>query len=188
MPEPIKLDDLARDYLAMGVIDEDNLLELYNCLHCEATIMPWWTRCEGCGKNPNTPDPPPTWFCSICMDDEHESEIDANRCYMSHFPIPHWHIRVVQDTGYTTDPICMFNTHGFAEAFAEDLTSDDSSTFGEAHVVQCEDSDRYECKNEHVHEWFFYKKDYGNREYEVSNKWEEETFELRQVWLDENIG
>lgn len=202
----VQLDNLARDYIAMGVHDEENNEDLYNCVACGATVMPWYMQCETCGRsNPrrfyckrceeNTGEEDghthdtedhPTFYCTRCME-EYDIDTDANRCYASHLPIPHWHIRVVMDSGYATDPISMFLTRGAAEAFAEDHNEDESSEFPEVYVVQCEDDYMWECKNEHTHEWFEGTEYGDNREYSQQKIWEEETLEIREKWLDEHI-
>ena len=185
MSEEVRLDDLAKDYLAMGIIEEDNLDELSNCVHCDATVMPWYLQCEGCGKNPHKADPPPTWLCSTCTD-EHESENDANRCFLSHLPIPHWHIRVVMDSGYATDPISMFTIKGVADKFLQDIIADDS-TFEDGWVEECDRDDKWECKTEHTHEWFtgpaYY--DHGHLDERERQEAEDKTFEIREQWLDQ---
>ena len=71
-----KLDDLARDYVAAGITEEE---DIYSCLNCGASVMPWYMRCEGCGKNPTTPPPEPQYLCTNCGE-IWDSEDDAERC------------------------------------------------------------------------------------------------------------
>ncbi len=72
-----KIDDIARDYVAMGVEEED----IKDCLHCGASVMPWQLLCEGCGSgSPFTPKPPQLWMCNLCGMNDYESEQDAEEC------------------------------------------------------------------------------------------------------------
>ena len=75
------MDDMARDYLAMGVIAEEDIGDIKKCLHCRASVMPWQLRCEECGSSsPFTPKPPLLWTCCFCGMSDYESERDAEAC------------------------------------------------------------------------------------------------------------
>ena len=66
-----RLDDLAQDYVAMGISDEDNI---WPCGQCGASILPWYLRCEGCGGNGKAKKP----VMFLCQwDEEHENEYEA---------------------------------------------------------------------------------------------------------------
>ena len=74
----VQLDDLARDYVAMGICEAE---DVRTCLKCGFSVMPWYIRCEACGDtSPFTPPEPPRWMCNLCGYDEHESEYDAEEC------------------------------------------------------------------------------------------------------------
>ena len=74
------MDDIAWDYVSMGITEEEDIKE---CLHCGASIMPWQLMCGGCGSgSPFTPKPPMLWTCFMCGFDDHESEYDAEECCM----------------------------------------------------------------------------------------------------------
>ena len=72
-----KLDDLGRDYVAAGITNEE---DIFPCLHCGASVMPWYLQCEGCGKNPSQPHPSQPWTCNLCGYSDHENEQDADEC------------------------------------------------------------------------------------------------------------
>ena len=77
MTDEIRLDDTARYYLAVGVVEDKS--EIRACVHCGASVMAWYLRCEGCGSyTPFTPLPE-NWICGWCGG-EHESERDAEEC------------------------------------------------------------------------------------------------------------
>ena len=72
------LDDIARDHVAMGTVEVE---DIKTCLRCQASVLPWQLQCEGCGSStPFTPPAPPRWFCTDCGLDDHESQEDAELC------------------------------------------------------------------------------------------------------------
>ena len=71
------LDDMALDYLAMGIVDDAD--DITTCNKCAASIMPWFMRCEACDHD-GTPALPQMWMCGECGMDDYESEYDAERC------------------------------------------------------------------------------------------------------------
>ena len=70
------MDDMARDYIAMGVVEDES--EIRECPECGASWMPWQLMCEGCGNTSRTKKPE-MWLCGLCSE-EFKSERDAEEC------------------------------------------------------------------------------------------------------------
>ena len=73
-----ELDDVGKDYLAMGVIEDAS--DVRACPVCRASVMPWYTRCEACG-NTDMSERKETWSCSSCTE-PYDTLEDAERCCM----------------------------------------------------------------------------------------------------------
>ena len=75
------LDDRARDFIDMGVVEDDDD-DVFNCKKCGASVMPFDINgCEGCGDpHPGRAPEPERFTCFICGTDDHESLIDAENC------------------------------------------------------------------------------------------------------------
>lgn len=71
------MDDLARDYVAMGITEAEDVGE---CKKCGASVLPWFLGCEACGDPSPLREPDPErWTCNWCGTD---SERDAEECCM----------------------------------------------------------------------------------------------------------
>ena len=75
MVDANKLDDMTRDYLAMGIIEEEDLkTDVFPCQKCGWSVMPWYLRCEACGdphpREPKSEDDEETWRCGDDYDEE----------------------------------------------------------------------------------------------------------------------